>query len=108
MAGRPWRSEGAGPASPERPAAGEPRHHPDPVHRVLLAETIHASGVVAVVVSGLMMSQIGPRVVRADTGRQGEAFCSLSTFRLNGTLFILVGLELQTAVRDLTSVDLTT
>lgn len=68
---------------------------------------IHASGVLAVVVvSGLMMSQIGPRVVRAETRRQGEAFWSLSTFLLNGTLFVLVGLELQSAVRGLTSVDL--
>jgi monovalent cation/hydrogen antiporter len=78
-----------------------------PFTAFLLAETIHASGVLAVVVAGLMMSQIGPRVVRADTRRQGEAFWSLSTFLLNGALFVLVGLELQSAVRGLTSVGLT-
>jgi NhaP-type Na+/H+ or K+/H+ antiporter len=36
-----------------------------PFTAFLLAEAIHASGVLAVVVSGLMMSQLGPRVVRA-------------------------------------------
>lgn len=33
----------------------------------LLAEAIHASGVLAVVVYGLIMNQAGPRVGRADT-----------------------------------------
>lgn len=72
----------------------------------LLAEVVHASGVVAVVVCGLVLSQAGPRVVRAGTRRQAEAFWSLATFLLNGSLFVLVGLEVQSAVRGLTSVDL--
>jgi CPA1 family monovalent cation:H+ antiporter len=46
------------------------------------------------VVSGLMLSRIGPRVVRADTRRQAQAFFSPSTFLLNGAQFVLVGLEL--------------
>jgi CPA1 family monovalent cation:H+ antiporter len=78
-----------------------------PFTAVLLAQTIHASGVLAVVVSGLLMSQIGPRVVRADTRRQAQAFLSLSTFLINGTLFVLVGLGLQSAASGLPSFDLT-
>jgi Na+/H+ antiporter len=78
-----------------------------PFTAVLLAGTIQASGVLAVVVSGLMMSRIGPRVVRADTRRQAQAFLSLSTFLLNGALFVLVGLELHTAVSGLPGFDLT-
>jgi Na+/H+ antiporter len=78
-----------------------------PFTAVLLAETIHASGVLAVVVSGLMLSRIGPRVVRADTRRQAQAFFSLSTFLLNGALFVLVGLELHSAATGLPSLDLT-
>ena len=35
------------------------------------------------------------------------AFWTLSTFLLNGALFVLVGLEVQSSVRGLTSVDLT-
>jgi hypothetical protein len=59
------------------------------------------------VVSGLMMSRIGPRVVRASTRRQAQAFLSLSTFLLNGALFVLIGLELHSAVSGLPGFDLT-
>jgi CPA1 family monovalent cation:H+ antiporter len=90
----------------------------DPVHEnvvsvltpfvaFLVAELIHASGVLAVVVCGLILSQTGPRIVRADTRQQAQAFWGLSTFLLNGSLFVLVGLQLQSSVRDLTSFDLT-
>jgi Na+/H+ antiporter len=78
-----------------------------PFTAFLLAEVAHASGVLAVVVCGLIMSQVGPRVGRADTRQQMTAFWSLATFLLNGALFVLVGMEAQSAVRGLTSVDLT-
>ena len=78
-----------------------------PFSAFLLAEVAHASGVLAVVVCGLIMSQVGPRFGRADTRQQMTAFWSLATFLLNGALFVLVGMELQSAVRGLTSVDLT-
>jgi CPA1 family monovalent cation:H+ antiporter len=66
----------------------------------------HASGVLAVVVCGLILSQAGPRLAGADTRQQTTAFWSLSTYLLNGALFVLVGLEVQSAVRGLNSVDL--
>lgn len=72
-----------------------------PFTAFVLAESIEASGVLAVVICGLAMSQLGPRVVRAETRRQGEAFWSLATFLLNGALFVLVGLELPRAVSEL-------
>jgi len=78
-----------------------------PFSAYLLAESLGASGVLAVVTAGLIMSQAGPRSGPADTRRQAEAFWSLSTFWLNGALFALVGLEMQSAVRGLTSEDLT-
>jgi monovalent cation/hydrogen antiporter len=74
----------------------------------LLAELIEASGVLAVVVCGLAMSQMGPRIGRADTRQQSIAFWTLSTFLLNAALFVLVGLEAQSAVRSLVSTDLLT
>ncbi len=74
-----------------------------PFTAFLFAEAVHGSGVLAVVVSGLIMSQAGPRVVHADTRQVAEAFWTLSTFLLNGSLFVLVGLELQSAVRGLAS-----
>ena len=78
-----------------------------PFTAFLAAQAIHASGVLAVVVCGLIMSQAGPRLARASSRQQSNAFWSLATFVLNGALFVLVGLELQSAVRGLTSVALT-
>ncbi|MEV4319903.1 Na+/H+ antiporter [Actinocrispum sp. NPDC049592] len=73
----------------------------------LLAERLEASGVLAVVVCGLVLSQIGPRIVRADTRQQANAFWGLTTFLLNGSLFVLIGLQANAAVRDLSSSELT-
>jgi CPA1 family monovalent cation:H+ antiporter len=78
-----------------------------PFTAYLLAELIHASGVIAVVVSGLIMSQVAPRVIRAEHRRQAMAFWPLATFIINGVLFVLVGVELQYAVRSLSGSDLT-
>lgn len=77
-----------------------------PFTAFVLAEMVDASGVLAVVVAGLAMSRFGPRLVRAETRRQGQAFWSLATFLLNGALFVLVGLELPRAVRALTGQEL--
>jgi len=78
-----------------------------PFSAFLLAELVEASGVLAVVVCGLIMSQVGPRLGRADTRQMTIAFWTLSTYLLNGALFVLVGLEVQSSVRGLTSIDLT-
>jgi CPA1 family monovalent cation:H+ antiporter len=45
----------------------------------LVAELIEASGVLAVVVCGLVMSQVGPRIGRAATRQQTVAVWSIST-----------------------------
>lgn len=78
-----------------------------PFTAFLLAEAMHASGVLAVVVCGLIMSQTGPRIGRADTRQQTTAFWTLATYLLNGALFVLIGLEAQSAVRNLSGVALT-
>jgi CPA1 family monovalent cation:H+ antiporter len=78
-----------------------------PFTAFLIADLVQASGVLAVVVCGLILSQAGPRFARADTRQQTEMFWSLATYLLNGALFVLVGLEVQSAVRGLSSVDLT-
>ncbi|MBC6456503.1 Na+/H+ antiporter [Actinomadura sp. HBU206391] len=67
----------------------------------LLAEEIHASGVLAVVVCGLALTQAGPARIPARTRVQAYAFWDLTTFLLNGALFILVGLQLRGAVENL-------
>ncbi|MFI9103265.1 Na+/H+ antiporter [Streptomyces fildesensis] len=74
-----------------------------PFAAYLIAESVEASGVLAVVVAGLAVSQASPRLVAAASRSQGYALWALATYLLNGTLFVLVGLELQSAVRGLTS-----
>lgn len=94
------------------------RHLPDPLLNnlvmllipfaaFLLAEAIDASGVLAVVACGLIISQAGPRAAPAQARQQTQAFWSLASFVLNGALFVLVGLQAQAAVRGLSSFDLT-
>ncbi|MBW8872290.1 MAG: Na+/H+ antiporter, partial [Leifsonia sp.] len=72
----------------------------------LLAELIHASGVLAVVVAGLIISQVGPRIGVAEGRRQSDAFWSFSTFLLNASLFVLVGIELPRSTSELALRDL--
>ncbi|GAA2693857.1 MULTISPECIES: Na+/H+ antiporter [Actinosynnema] len=71
-----------------------------PFTAFLLAEEIHASGVLATVVCGLLVSQTGPRWFSARTRLQSRGFWQLGAFLLNGALFVLVGLQLRDAVAD--------
>jgi CPA1 family monovalent cation:H+ antiporter len=77
-----------------------------PFAAFLLAESIHASGVLAVVVCGLFMSQVTPRITGALTRQTSVPFWTVSTTVLSSALFVLVGLQAQTAIRDLSSVSL--
>ena len=79
-----------------------------PFTSFLLAELIHASGVLAVVVCGLVMSQAGPRIGQPLARTQTVAFWTLATFLLNAALFVLVGLEGHAAVTSLRSTNLVT
>lgn len=72
----------------------------------LIAEQIHASGVLAVVTCGLFMSQVAPRAIAAAPRQQGTAFWTLTTTLLNAALFVLVGLQLPATVTDVPADDL--
>lgn len=72
-----------------------------PFAAFLLAETVHGSGVIAVVTCGLTLAQVGPRIVRADTRQVSYAFWGIATFVLNGSLFVLIGLQAHAAIRSL-------
>ena len=61
----------------------------------LPAEQLGVSGVVSVVSCGLLLSQATPRVISARTRIQAEGFWQLTTYMLNGALFVLVGLQLR-------------
>jgi Na+/H+ antiporter len=77
-----------------------------PFAAFLIADAIHSSGVVAVVVSGLILTYVGPRVIRARSRVLAFAFWDLTTFMLNGSLFVLVGLQIPRAVREIRAVDM--
>jgi len=77
-----------------------------PFAAFLLADVVHASGVLAVVSCGLFMSQVTPRITAAATRQIITPFWSLSTTVLSSALFVLVGLSAQAALRDLTSTTL--
>ncbi|MBV9832251.1 MAG: Na+/H+ antiporter [Marmoricola sp.] len=74
-----------------------------PFAAFLLADVVHASGVLAVVVCGLFMSQVTPRITGAVTRQIVIPFWALSTTVLSSALFVLVGLSAQSAFRDLNS-----
>ncbi|MEO6509931.1 MAG: Na+/H+ antiporter [Nocardioides sp.] len=74
-----------------------------PFAAFLMADLIDASGVLAVVVCGLFMSQVTPRITGAATRQLIIPFWALSTTVLSSALFVLVGLSAQSAVRNLTS-----
>ena len=75
-----------------------------PFAAFLSAEMLHVSGVVAVVCCGLVLSQTGPRIIDATTRLESYAFWRVTTYVLNGSLFVLVGLQLPTLLAGLSSV----
>ncbi|MFD1713379.1 Na+/H+ antiporter [Amnibacterium flavum] len=67
----------------------------------LPAELVHVSGVVAVVTTGLVVGHFGPTVIMASARNQAYSFWGLTSFLLNCTLFVLVGLQLHSVVEDI-------
>lgn len=69
----------------------------------LPAELLGVSGVVAVVTCGLVLSQRGPKLITASMRSQSFGFWQLTTFMLNGSLFVLIGLELHRVIENIGS-----
>jgi monovalent cation/hydrogen antiporter len=65
------------------------------------AEQIHASGVVAVVVTGLYLGHRYPTLMSAASRLQMDAFWRMVKFLLEGGVFLVVGLQLRFIVHDL-------
>jgi CPA1 family monovalent cation:H+ antiporter len=62
------------------------------------AEELHASGILAAVVTGVYTGWQAPRILDADTRLQAAAFWRVLVFGLEITLFVLVGLQLPEVV----------
>ena len=66
----------------------------------LPAEAFDVSGVVAVVVCGLTLSWFAPRIITASQRSQSFGFWQVTTYILNGALFVLIGFELHHVVDE--------
>jgi monovalent cation/hydrogen antiporter len=67
----------------------------------LLAERLHVSGVLAVVTAGLILGWKLPEITSSGTRLQAGPFWNMVEFILNGFVFLLIGLKLPAAVRQL-------
>jgi monovalent cation/hydrogen antiporter len=76
-----------------------------PFAAFLLANAVGCSGVVAVLVSALMLAYASPRVIRARSRLVTFAFWDIATFLINGALWVFVGVQLPKAVRGVSRVD---
>ncbi len=65
-----------------------------PYFAYLLAESIHASGVLATVVCGLYIGRQGTQSLTSEARLQSYAVWDTIEFGLNGIVFILIGLQL--------------
>jgi CPA1 family monovalent cation:H+ antiporter len=72
-----------------------------PFAAFLLAEAFHASGVLAVVAAGLLVSFTASRISTAASRRQTESAWPLGSYLLNGALFVLIGLQVQAAMHEI-------
>jgi monovalent cation/hydrogen antiporter len=76
-----------------------------PFAAFLLAQSLGCSGVVAVMVSALMLAYYGPVVIRAPSRLQSFGFWDISTFLINGSLWVFVGVQIPEALRGIYHVD---
>ena len=68
----------------------------------ILAESLHVSGVLAVVTAGLVRGRYSPEIVSAEMRIIARSVWNLLVFLLNSLVFILIGLQLSGIVGRLT------
>ncbi|MFE6736736.1 Na+/H+ antiporter [Microbacterium sp. NPDC057650] len=74
-----------------------------PFTAFLMAELVEASGVLAVVVAGLIVAAIAPSMTTAASRRQADAAWPFGVYLLNGALFVLIGIEVQYVVHEISA-----
>jgi CPA1 family monovalent cation:H+ antiporter len=67
----------------------------------LFAENVHVSGVIAVVILGLIISRTSRHVFTEPLKQQSRSFWDIIIFLLNGLIFILIGLEFPYVIRKM-------
>lgn len=76
-----------------------------PFAAFLLAQSLKCSGVVAVLVSALVLAYVGPTVIRARSRLQAHAFWDIATFLINGSLWVFVGVQIPGAIDHIAGED---
>jgi len=71
-----------------------------------LAEDLHVSGVIAVVVLGILTARLTSMYFPASTKAQSKAFWDIIVFILNGLVFILIGLEFPYVIHNVKSIQI--
>jgi Na+/H+ antiporter len=66
----------------------------------LIAERLHVSGILAVVTTGLIISWRGPEIFTYQTRMRTRVVWDTIVFMLNGFVFILIGLQLPTILKQ--------
>ncbi|XVU26060.1 Na+/H+ antiporter [Actinoplanes sp. CA-054009] len=79
-----------------------------PLAAYVLAESVHVSGVLAVVIAGLIIGHDSPRYSGAASRLQTSAVWRLVDFLLEGIVFLLIGQQLPTVVDELSNYDMST
>jgi Na+/H+ antiporter len=74
-----------------------------PLAAYILAESVHVSGVLSVVVAGLIIGHDSPRYGVAASRLQTGAVWRLVDFLLEGVVFLLIGQQLPTVVDELSN-----
>jgi CPA1 family monovalent cation:H+ antiporter len=68
----------------------------------IFAESVHASGVLAVVAAGIVRGRYSPEIVSAEMRIIARSVWNLLVFMLNSLVFILIGLQLSAIIARLT------
>jgi Na+/H+ antiporter len=72
----------------------------------LIAEELHVSGVIAVVVLGLSIAHLSRKVFPENLKAESRTIWDIVIFMLNGLIFILIGLELPYVLRSIENTDI--
>src|ERR1019366_8983672 len=67
----------------------------------LVAENLHVSGVIAVVILGLSIARFSNKIFPESLKQQSKSFWDIIIFLLNGLIFILIGLQFPYVVKTL-------
>jgi monovalent cation/hydrogen antiporter len=67
----------------------------------LAAESLHVSGVIAVVMLGLSISRFSKKILPVKLKEQSRSFWDIIIFLLNGLIFILIGLQFPYVIKNI-------